>query len=210
LLRHDTNQGKGNTLRTAFRYALDQGAHCVITLDGDGQHNPIDASVLLNVWCDRPRHLVIGSRLHDRAQIPVARYRANRFACFWISWAAGHPIADSQSGFRVYSREVMSLALSKRVQSQRFTFESEILIEAAQHGHLTVAVAIPGCYPKQARPSHFRPVLDIAHIVMLVGGRLLKRGMAPLALWRSLKPARVLPGRLQAAQATQTAPEPRC
>ena len=34
--------------------------------------------------------IVIGSRLHDSAQIPAARYRANRFANFWIAWAAGH------------------------------------------------------------------------------------------------------------------------
>jgi hypothetical protein len=24
------------------------------------------------------------------------------FARFWISWAAGYPIADTQTGFRVY------------------------------------------------------------------------------------------------------------
>jgi hypothetical protein len=38
-------------------------------------------------------------------------------------------------------------------------------------------------------------VADIAKIVIMVGGRLLRRGMAPLALWRSLGPAPVLPGR---------------
>jgi hypothetical protein len=61
--------------------------------------------------------------------------------------------------------------------------------------HRTVAVAIPGRYPVQARASHFRPVADIAKIVIMVGGRLLRRGMAPFALWRSLHRAHVLPGR---------------
>ena len=50
----------------------------------------------------------------------------------------------------------------------------------------SIAVAIPGIYPKQARPSHFRPVLDIARIVVMVAGRLLRRGMHPVGLWRSL------------------------
>ena len=71
----------------------------------------------------------------------------------------------------------------------------EILIEAAHHGHRTLAVAIPGRYPVQARASHFRPVFDIAKIVIMVAGRLLASGMAPIGLWRSLRPPVVLPGR---------------
>lgn len=195
LLVHRENKGKAASLCTAFAHALAQQARCVIALDGDGQHDVADAPMLLAAWESQPRSLVIGSRLHDRAQFPAARYRANRFACFWISWAAGHPIADSQSGFRVYSREVMNIALGGKVHGHRFTFESEILIEAARRGHLTQGVAIPGRYPVQARASHFRPVIDIAKIVVMVGGRLLKSGMHPLGLWRSLQPARVLPGR---------------
>ncbi|MEZ0307138.1 MAG: glycosyltransferase family 2 protein [Ramlibacter sp.] len=195
LLVHHTNQGKAASLLTAFHHALGQQAECVIALDGDGQHDPADAPGLLAAWRRQPDRIVIGSRLHDRAQFPPSRYRANRFACFWISWAAGHPIADSQSGFRVYSRDVMQIALGGKVHGSRFTFESEILIEAAQRGHLTLAVAIPGRYPQHARPSHFRPVVDIAKIVLMVARRLLLQGMAPVGLWRSLHAAPVLPGR---------------
>ena len=195
VLTHQANQGKAASLRTAFRYVLERDAKCAISIDGDGQHCLADAVGLLNAWSINPQRIVIGSRLHDRAQFPPARYRANRFACFWISWAAGHPIADSQSGFRAYPREVMQLALSPKVRSKRFTFESEILIVAAQHGHPTLAMAIPSSYPVNARPSHFRPVADIAKIVLMVAGKLLQQGMAPRGLWRSLKDAEVLPGR---------------
>ncbi|MBS0447472.1 MAG: glycosyltransferase family 2 protein [Proteobacteria bacterium] len=196
LLQHRTNRGKAASLRTAFAHAVAGGADCVVALDGDGQHDPADATALLAAWRAEPDRIVIGARLGDRSQIPVARYRANRFACFWISWAAGHPIADSQSGFRVYAAPVMRLANSGRVKGDRFTFESEILIEAADQGFRTLAVAIPGRYPPQARASHFRPVVDIAKIVVMVGTRLLKKGMYPQGLWRSLRPAPVLPPRI--------------
>lgn len=201
LLRHAANRGKASGLRSAFAHALVHGAQAVITLDGDGQHDPADAAHLLAVWRRHSERIVIGSRLHDRSQFPPARWRANRVACFWISWAAGHAIADSQSGFRVYPRAVMALALGRGVRGMRFTFESEVLIEAARHGHPTLAVAIAGRYPRLARPSHFRPVADIAKIVVMVAGRLLRQGMAPRSLWRSLQPAPVLPGRTTAAGA---------
>lgn len=192
LLRQPVNEGKAAALRLAFSEARRQGAQCVITLDGDGQHDPNDAPALLRVWRKHPERMVIGSRLHDKAQFPRARYRANRFACFWISWAAGYPIADSQSGFRVYPAAVLTIAAGDALRSDRFTFESEILIEAADHGIQSLAVAIPGRYPENARPSHFRPVADIAKIVLMVATRLLKKGLNPAGLWRSLQPAPVL------------------
>lgn len=192
LLRHESNRGKAASLRTAFAHALATGARCVVTLDGDGQHDPGDVPNLLAAWQKWPNRLVIGSRLHDRSHFPPARYAANRVACFWISWAAGHPIADSQSGFRVYSRAAMEIATSARVRCGGFTLESEILIEAAEQGHRTLAVAIPGRYPEHARPSHYRAVIDTARIVVMVGGRLLARGMYPSGLWHSLRRAPVL------------------
>ena len=199
LLVHPHNRGKEASLRTSFAHALSRNAACVIAMDGDGQHDPADAPLLLAAWRRNPQLILIGSRLHDRSQFPLARWRANRFACFWISWAAGHPIADSQSGFRAYPAEVIRLALGPGVRGSRFTFESELLIEAARHGRQTLALAIPGRYPVNARPSHFRPVRDITKIVLMVAGRLLRSRMAPMGLWRSLQPATVLPGRTAAA-----------
>lgn len=195
LLRNDINQGKAASLRTAFAYARGQSAQCAITMDGDGQHDPADAEFLLEAWRRHPQRIVIGSRLHDRARFPPARYYANRFACFWISWAAGHPIADSQCGYRVYPRTAMDLALGSEVRGDRFTFESEILIEAADNGITTLAVSIPGHYPANARRSHFRPVIDIAKIVAMVAWRLIRQRMAVGGLWNSLGRVTVLPGR---------------
>ena len=101
LLRHPVNRGKAAGLRTAFQHAVALGAACVVTIDGDGQHQARDTAKLLAVWRCHPDRLVIGARLDDRARLPRLRYFGNRTACFWISWAAGHPIADTQSGFPV-------------------------------------------------------------------------------------------------------------
>ena len=186
LLRNERNCGKAASLWKGFQHALAQGAQFVVTLDGDGQHRPEDLPRLLNMAERSPQSIVIGARLHDRKNFPARRYYANQFARFWISWAAGYPIADTQSGFRVYPASLFEKVTRRDVAWNGFVFESEVLIAAGALGVRSIAVAIPGIYPKQARPSHFRPVVDIARIVVMVAGRLLRRGMYPIGLWRSL------------------------
>ena len=186
VLRNARNLGKAASLWTGFEHAFAHGAQVVVTLDGDGQHRPEDMLRLLNMAERSPNSIVIGARLHDKKNFPARRYYANQFARFWISWAAGYPIADTQSGFRVYPASLFAKISRRDVAWNGFVFESEVLIAAGARGVRSVAIAVPGIYPKEARPSHFRPVVDIARIVMMVAGRLLRRGMYPMGLWRSL------------------------
>ncbi len=186
VLRNEHNLGKAASLWKGFDRALALGALHVITLDGDGQHRAEDIPRLLVIADRSPQSIIIGARLHDRKNFPPRRYYANQFARFWISWAAGYPIADTQSGFRVYPAFLFTKLTRRDVRWNGFVFESEVLIASGTIGVRSIAVAIPGIYPKAARPSHFRPVADIARIVFMVAGRLLRRGMHPLGLWRSL------------------------
>jgi glycosyltransferase involved in cell wall biosynthesis len=188
VLRHSTNQGKGASLMDGMRIAIATGAPRVVTLDGDGQHRPEDLPRLLACSKAWPGHIVIGSRRSSGRVAPRARFIANRVADFWISWAARHPIDDSQSGFRVYPMELVRLIVVRRPPLARgFAFESEILIEAARLGCRTVSVDIKTIYGSALhRPSHFRPVADVTGIVLMVAGKLLARGMDPIGLWRSL------------------------
>ena len=203
VLRNERNLGKGASLWKGFEFALAQGAQYVVTLDGDGQHRPEDIVRLMSMVKRSPHRIGIGARLHDKRNFPARRYYANQFARFWISWASGHPIADTQSGFRVYPSSLLTRLTRRDVSWNGFVFESELLIAAGSLDVQTVAVAIPGIYPKEARPSHFRPVVDIARIVVMVAGRLLRRGMHPVGLWRSLN----LPAAIEAGADLGAVPE---
>jgi glycosyltransferase involved in cell wall biosynthesis len=187
LLRHPVNLGKAASLFVGAEAALRGGAQAVLSIDGDGQHDAADIPRLLAAGRARPGAIVIGSRLHAKAKIPRARYRANRFANFWISWAAGRPIVDTQSGFRLYPAGVFRDLSVRHGRWSSFVFESEVLIEASQAGYDVVCVPVSVTYANPARPSHFRPVADIAKIVVMVAGRLLRRGLNLPGLVRSLR-----------------------
>lgn len=189
LIRHPANQGKAACLRHGMDAAVAGGADGVLTLDGDGQHNPGEIPGLLASFADHPECLIIGARLLNREQAPKGRLFANNFADFWISWAAGRRIHDSQSGFRLYPARAIRQVQINHDKRHGFVFESEFLIEAANQGFGFRTVPIASCYPKQARASHFRPAADISLIVRMVAGRLFRRGMYPQGLLRSLRKA---------------------
>jgi len=175
VLRNERNCGKGASLWRGMQYALEHGVAGVVTLDADGQHEPEDIPRLLQLAREHPDDIIIGARRARETLAPRARYLANRTADFWISCAAGQPLADSQSGFRVYPASVLRQVDVSHGPTRGFVFESELLIEAAQRGVRVRSVPIATSYPTQARPSHFRPVLDIARIVRMVAGKLLRR-----------------------------------
>ena len=187
LLINAANRGKADSLRRGADEAVRNGAVAIVTLDGDGQHCPEDIPLLLEAWQTAPSRIVIGSRLHARKTIPLARYCANRFANFWISWAAGQSIEDTQSGFRVYPAGLFARAQVHYGAAASFVFESEILIEAAQCGLEIVCEPIKAIYSARARASHFRPIVDIARIVRMVAWRLITRGLYLRGLVQSLK-----------------------
>jgi glycosyltransferase involved in cell wall biosynthesis len=184
LVSNPRNLGKGASLWRGFALALSEGADAVITLDADAQHCPEDIPRLVDTARAHPGRIVIGARMWDRDTVPPLRYFGNRFANFWVAWAAGFPVADSQSGFRLYPASLL-----RRVNvnpGARFAFESEILVEAGRAGVRTAAVPIAALYRPEGRSSHYRPAADTARIVRMIAWKLLSRGLDLPRLVRSL------------------------
>jgi glycosyltransferase involved in cell wall biosynthesis len=151
------HQGKGAALRRGFAEALRCGAQTVVTLDGDGQHDPQDIPRLLAAsqrWADS---VIIGSRLTTTALgIPPYRLHAIRVASFWINWMGCCNVQDTQSGFRVYP---MRLLQSLPLKQGGFLLESEILLKASQAGWDMREVPIRAVYHPWQR-SQYRPLRD--------------------------------------------------
>lgn len=129
VLRHPYNLGKGHALWTGFDRALELGASHVLTLDGDGQHDPTELPALLE---HVPRgDLIIGRRRLNPRQMPASRLFGNLVSSFWISLFCLRPLPDTQSGYRVYSRRLLRCIPHK---GGRFETETEILVRACRLG----------------------------------------------------------------------------
>lgn len=160
ILHHDKNLGKGAALLTGFQAAWKENCDYGITIDGDGQHDPEDAKALLKTAKkEQNKCLVIGKRLGmEGANVPWTSQFGRQFSNFWV-WVSGGPLVeDSQSGFRLYPiPEVMGL----EVQSRRYQFEVEVLVQARLHNIPILETPVRVVYqPKGVRVSHFRPWQD--------------------------------------------------
>ena len=191
VLRHGLRRDKGAALRTGFAEALARGATGVLTIDGDGQHDPSDLPRLLAAAGRHPGHIIIGARLRHRAQAPRLRRMANAFGDWGVSWGAGYRIADTQSGQRYYPAPVLAL---QDVPGEDFVFEAQLLISASrQLGVRSVAVPVETRYRGQdggpLRRSHFRPLRDLYRITSHVVRQVIAYG----DVWREYARVRAQP-----------------
>lgn len=177
VLRHRRRRGKSDALRTGIAAARDRGASHVVTLDGDGQHDPHDLPRLLGAARESPAAIVVGGRLDGDAVFPRGRLKAMRVAGFFVEWVTGLGIRDTQSGYRVYP-----LPLFDEVPTRRrgFLFETEVLVAGAARGWRVREVSVRA-RPLAARPSRFRPIVDGAAIAAYLAGPTLRHGRCDLA-----------------------------
>jgi glycosyltransferase involved in cell wall biosynthesis len=186
LIRHRTNRGKGFALASGIARALACGGRRIVTIDADGQHCAGDIPRLERAAMRAPEAIVIAARTEARDAAPPLRRFANEVADFWISWACGRRIEDTQSGFRLYPAAVLARLSVRPRRNAGFAFETELLIDGVAAGAEIRSVPIMTRYLPDRRLSHYRPWQDTWSIIRLVGAKLLGRGLYPAGLLHSL------------------------
>ncbi len=171
---HGVNRGKGAGLLTGFHAACADGADAVVTLDADGQHKPEDLPRMMAALSGAD--LVVGARVRTGAMPPHRRF-GNALSAGFLTWLAGTPLPDVQSGYRVHRRIVLdALGLSgiphpanaprpPSFRSSGYGFESEILVAAARFGFTIANVPIEAVY--EGAPSHFHPLRELPRFTSL-------------------------------------------
>ncbi|HIG85643.1 MAG TPA: glycosyltransferase family 2 protein [Planctomycetes bacterium] len=168
--RHQENRGKGAALLTGMRQLIEEGATGVITLDADGQHLPEEIPKLLAMVAKSqqegaPVDIVLGSRAHLFEGMSRARQSANRISSGLISFAAGKPFDDVQTGFRYYSRRVIQ---EFGMPGTGFEAESAVIVLAARGGYSVVTTPIELGFTDGRGTSHYRSIYDSIRIAKAV------------------------------------------
>lgn len=130
VLRHKINRGKGAATKTGIEAAKQLGAEIIVTLDGDGQHDPKDIAKLVHPLLEKKCDITLGTRLKNPAGMPWYK-RAQNYIANALTWYLfGLWVTDSQSGFRAYSRQA---AETINTRGDRYEYDSEVIREIYLH-----------------------------------------------------------------------------
>lgn len=105
------NMGIGGAVWTGFHFFLESDCDVLIRMDGDGQHPPAQARLLLDELSREKADLVIGSRFLKKEgfQSSLTRRGGIKLLHILTRFILRQKITDNTSGFRAYSRRAVSL-----------------------------------------------------------------------------------------------------
>lgn len=111
VLRHDPNQGYGQSLIDAFRYADREGFDWVITMDADGQHEAESIPNFVEAIQSGEWDLISGSRylaaLSNDDLPPIERRHINHRVTTILNNEFGMELTDSFCGFKAHRTSAM-------------------------------------------------------------------------------------------------------
>jgi glycosyltransferase involved in cell wall biosynthesis len=148
VIEHEVRRGTGAATRKAFEVAKGYNADVLVTLDGDGQHNPDEIPQVIAPILRGEADLVVGSRFLQPNLKNVPKYR--KFGIDVITWLYNFgskvKLLDSQSCFRAHSRRLIE-AVS--ITENGFGFSVQVLIQARKKKFVIREVPVSCIYHLQ-------------------------------------------------------------
>ena len=150
---HEKNLGYGAAIRSLFLKARELDVDAFVTFDADGQHDVHDIDKVVRPILENKSDLVIGSRFLDDSKDNVPSYRKAgiKIITNLTNTSLKEKISDSQSGFRGYSKEVLSKILPS---DSGMGVSSEILLKASNNNFRISEVPIKISYEGDTSTHH--------------------------------------------------------
>ena len=131
LVKHAQRKGYGAAIQLLFNEAQKLGADIIISLDGDGQHDPNEIPELIKPIINGIADVVIGSRFLGKDNNHVPRLRRVGISAITrlTNATSGINISDAQSGFRAYSKKAIHIL---ELNEKGMGASAEILLKATK------------------------------------------------------------------------------
>ena len=145
VIDHPKNLGYGGAIHSIFQKAKEIDSDLLITFDADGQHKIDDIFKVIEPIKKGDADLVIGSRFLDisEEEVPGFRKIGIKIITKVTNSSLKEKITYAQSGFRAYSKEVIS---KLNILDIGMGISTEILIKASAYNFRIVEVPIKISY----------------------------------------------------------------
>jgi dolichol-phosphate mannosyltransferase len=143
VLERSAKAGLGGAYRTGFTWGLEHGYDHVVEIDSDFSHDPRALPTLLKAA--EEYEVVIGSRYIKGGHIPNwvrSRRLLSRGGNQYAAIVLGLHVADSTSGYRVYSKSALEKIGYETVTADGYGFQIEMTYRARANGATILEVPI--------------------------------------------------------------------
>jgi glycosyltransferase involved in cell wall biosynthesis len=155
VIKQEHNCGAGKAIRIGVEKALNANADLIVTLDADGEHDPDDIPRLVHGVTEKNANIVVGSRFLDQRmhayKMPILNKISNKISTSLMNSVFKTHITDSQSGFRVYTRNVFEQV---NCEEDKYLYLTEVLIKAIQKGLIVAEIPITSVYRRDKKLRH--------------------------------------------------------
>jgi dolichol-phosphate mannosyltransferase len=144
VLHRERKLGIGSAYLDAFRVGLAEGSRLFVEMDADGSHRAQDLDSIVDA-SRGSGGLAVGSRYIRGGQIvgwPAHRLFLSSGANIYCRTLLGLRVRDCTSGFRCYTRALLSAIKLDEVQSQGYSFQIEMVHRTVRLGYPVVEVPI--------------------------------------------------------------------
>ena len=144
VMHRERKLGLGSAYEDAFRIGLAEGSRLLVEMDADGSHRAQDLQPIVDAarGCGG---LAVGSRYMPGGQIvgwPGHRLLLSWGANVYCRTLLSLKVRDCTSGFRCYTRELLSSIDLDGIVSQGYSFQIEMVHRTVRLGYPVVEVPI--------------------------------------------------------------------
>ena len=145
VIDHENNLGYGAGINSIIKKAKEIDTDILVTFDADGQHRVEDVKKVIEPIKNGDADLVIGSRFLSKTKEKIPEYRKIGINIITKVTNAGlkKKITDSQSGFRAYSKDLIS---KLDISDMGMGISTEILIKTNSLGFRITEIPITILY----------------------------------------------------------------
>ena len=162
VIRHEKNIGKGEALRSLFKFACHSNYDTIVTIDGDGQFLPEEIPKLVKNIEENKSDIVVGYRFNNTRDMPEYRKFGNKMLDRMTNMVEELSVRDTQSGFRAYSKKVIE---NIDFKMKGFGSDAEILIDATKKGFRISEEKITVIYDTGAKTSTKNPISHTGEVI---------------------------------------------
>jgi glycosyltransferase involved in cell wall biosynthesis len=163
IVNHKQNRGYGASMKTGIRHSLGE---VIGTTDADGTYPIEQLGPMMQIMREKEADMIVGARTKKGVKIPLIRRPAKAIVNMLANSLVGMRIPDTNSGLRIFTREMAERYM--HLYPQGFSFTLTITLASLTNDHIVEFHSID-YFKRQGKSSMSSGINGVKHFINFLG-----------------------------------------